>query len=289
MRSRRGGRFLRQPCRVRRERLLTNQRFGPGQLPAAETAHRSQPPVGKAPIGGAGGGSLRVGAGMGPVRANGQDQTRPPSVAVRRMAAATGPTVIHAAMWQGWCRSDAQRPSESGRLGDFGVAAEADARGLEDIRATSRNGLEWCGAKRGVRLLSASRVLELGDDRMAVRSVRLSECFEAVQDTWNPRIVAEVNETHVKVVKLQGEFLWHHHDDEDELFWVHKGALTIRLPDGDVVLHAGELLVVPRGMEHLPVAAEEVEVVLIEPATTLNTGNVVNERTVRHLEHWQGE
>lgn len=115
---------------------------------------------------------------------------------------------------------------------------------------------------------------------MGVDRVNLDEKFGVVKEPWQPHIVAEVNDVHVKVVKLRGEFVWHHHDTEDELFLVHKGVLRIRLRDGEIVLRAGELAVIPRGVEHLPVADEEVEAVLIEPATTLNTGNVQNERTV---------
>lgn len=119
--------------------------------------------------------------------------------------------------------------------------------------------------------------------QVGVDPVNLDNKFDAVHDAWQPHIVAEVNDVHVKVVKLRGEFLWHHHDTEDELFLVHKGILRIRLRDGEIVLKAGELAVIPHGVEHLPIADEEVEAVLIEPATTLNTGNVQNERTVSTL------
>ena len=100
-------------------------------------------------------------------------------------------------------------------------------------------------------------------------------------DHWNPRVAGTINDAQLKLVKLRGEFVWHHHEHEDELFLVHRGSLLMRFRDwADVRLHAGEFLVVPHGVEHLPVAEEECELILLEPATTLNTGNVVNERTV---------
>ena len=114
--------------------------------------------------------------------------------------------------------------------------------------------------------------------------VNLNEKLALFSEHWSPRIVGELNGQHVKLVKLKGEFVWHHHEHEDELFLVLKGSLTIRLRDGDVVLNEGEFFIVPRGIEHQPVAEEEVHVLLFEPASTLNTGNVRNERTVEHLE-----
>lgn len=119
---------------------------------------------------------------------------------------------------------------------------------------------------------------------MIPEKVNLWEKFGLFEDRWSPRIVGEVNDAAVKLVKLKGEFLWHHHEKEDEMFLVVRGQLTIRLRDRDVVLEENEFLVVPKGMEHMPVAAEEAWVMLFEPKTTLNTGNVVNERTVSNLE-----
>ena len=101
-----------------------------------------------------------------------------------------------------------------------------------------------------------------------------------IDETWSPRIAGELNDQHVKLVRLKGEFVWHHHEDEDELFYVVKGRLLMRLRDGDITLDEGEFLIVPRGVEHQPVAEEEVHVLLFEPAGTLNTGNVIEERTV---------
>jgi mannose-6-phosphate isomerase-like protein (cupin superfamily) len=108
----------------------------------------------------------------------------------------------------------------------------------------------------------------------------LAEKLARIARPWEPKIVAELNGQHVKLVKLDGEFVWHRHEREDELFLVLSGALRIELRDGKVELGPGELVVVPRGVEHRPVAAGEVHVLLFEPASTLNTGDVRNERTV---------
>ena len=110
-------------------------------------------------------------------------------------------------------------------------------------------------------------------------AVALREKFAAFSDHWNPRIVAELNGQQVKLVKFLGEFIWHHHEHEDELFLVHRGHMRMEFRDRAVELGPGELIVVPRGVEHRPVANGEVEVLLFEPATTLNTGNVISERT----------
>ena len=114
--------------------------------------------------------------------------------------------------------------------------------------------------------------------------VNLREKFGMFADRWSPKVVGEVNDSHVKLVKLQGEFVWHRHEREDELFLVVKGRITIRFRDGDVRLEESELLIVPTGVEHMPVAEEEAWVLLFEPKTTLNTGDVENERTVANLE-----
>jgi mannose-6-phosphate isomerase-like protein (cupin superfamily) len=113
-----------------------------------------------------------------------------------------------------------------------------------------------------------------------IKKVNLAEKFSLFTEQWRPRIVGELNDAYVKVGRLQGEFVWHHHDNEDELFLVVKGHLVIKLKDGDVALDAGEFVIIPKGVEHCPVAEEEVQVVLLEPKTTLNTGNVQNERTM---------
>jgi mannose-6-phosphate isomerase-like protein (cupin superfamily) len=116
------------------------------------------------------------------------------------------------------------------------------------------------------------------------KKVNLREKFGMFADRWSPKIVGEVNDSHVKLVKLQGEFVWHRHEREDELFLVVNGRITIRFHEGDVLLEENEFLIVPRGVEHMPVAEEEAWVLLFEPKTTLNTGDVENERTVAKLE-----
>ncbi len=111
--------------------------------------------------------------------------------------------------------------------------------------------------------------------------VNLAEKFTRFSDHWSPKVVGDVNDMHVKVVKIAGEFMWHHHDHEDELFLVVNGRLRMRLRDGGREVGPGEFIIVPRGTEHCPVAlTDEVHIVLLEPKTTVNTGNVVNERTV---------
>lgn len=118
-----------------------------------------------------------------------------------------------------------------------------------------------------------------------MHSIDLREAFASFSEHWSPRIVAELNGQHVKLVKFRGEFVWHHHDAEDELFLVHRGRFRMEFRDRVVELGPGEMVVVPRGVEHRPVAEDEVEVVLFEPAGTLNTGNVLDERTVREPAH----
>lgn len=114
--------------------------------------------------------------------------------------------------------------------------------------------------------------------------VNLAEKFACFQDYWSPKIVGELNDSYVKLAKLQGEFVWHQHEGEDELFLVVKGRLLLKFRDRDVWLEAGEFCIVPKGVEHLPIAEEETHVVLLEPKSTLNTGNVHNERTVAELQ-----
>lgn len=114
-------------------------------------------------------------------------------------------------------------------------------------------------------------------------TVNLLEKLALVKDFWSPAIVGELNESYVKVVKLKGEFIWHHHDSEDELFLVVKGALRMKFRDHESIIRPGEFIIVPRGVEHLPIADEEVHIVLVEPRSTLNTGNLHNDRTVAEL------
>jgi mannose-6-phosphate isomerase-like protein (cupin superfamily) len=117
-----------------------------------------------------------------------------------------------------------------------------------------------------------------------MEKVNLDEKFKLFQEHWSPKIVGEVNDCYLKLVKFKGEFVWHHHDVEDEMFMVVRGRFVMKLKDRDVQLEEGEFIVIPHGVEHMPVADEEVEVLLIEPKTTLNTGNVTNERTVQELQ-----
>ena len=113
-----------------------------------------------------------------------------------------------------------------------------------------------------------------------VTTINLAEKFARFTDQWSPKIVADLNDSHVKLAKVQGEFVWHRHAEEDELFIVVEGELTIELRDGQVTLGSGEMVVIPRGVEHRPVAKEEVQLMLIEPKAIRHTGDVVSERTV---------
>jgi mannose-6-phosphate isomerase-like protein (cupin superfamily) len=117
-----------------------------------------------------------------------------------------------------------------------------------------------------------------------MEKVNLAEKLSAIKDHYNPRIAGELNGQMVKLVKFKGEFVWHHHDNEDELFYVVKGSFDMHLEDKTITIREGEFIIIPRGVEHKPVADEEVEVLLFEPATTLNTGNVINEKTREVLE-----
>ncbi len=116
-----------------------------------------------------------------------------------------------------------------------------------------------------------------------MKSVDLASAFSRITTHWDPHVAGELNGQQVKLAKLKGEFVWHKHDAEDELFLVHRGALHMRFRDRTEVLSQGQFIVVPRGVEHQPYAPEEVEVVLFEPASTLNTGDVHNELTKQVL------
>ena len=117
-----------------------------------------------------------------------------------------------------------------------------------------------------------------------METVNLAEKFSRFDEHWSPRIAGEVNDAYVKLVKVRGEFVWHQHEQEDELFLVVKGTLVVKLRDRDLTVREGEFVVIPRGVEHKPVADEEAHVLLLEPKSTLNTGNVRGERTVEDLE-----
>ncbi len=113
-----------------------------------------------------------------------------------------------------------------------------------------------------------------------METINLQEKLSQIHDHWHPRIAGELNDSYVKLVKLQGEFVWHKHEVEDELFLVISGVLTIRLRDRDLTIRPGEFVIILRGVEHCPVAEEEVAVLLLEPKSTRNTGDVTSERTV---------
>ncbi len=117
-----------------------------------------------------------------------------------------------------------------------------------------------------------------------MEKVNLEQKLSMFSDHWNPKIIGELNGQHVKLAKLKGEFVWHHHDHEDELFYVVKGKLRMEFRNKTIEMEPGEMIVVPKGVEHKPVALEEVHVMLFEPASTLNTGNIESERTRKHLE-----
>lgn len=113
--------------------------------------------------------------------------------------------------------------------------------------------------------------------------VNIEEKFSLFNEYWNPRIAGELNDSYIKFAKLKGEFEWHFHENEDELFLVVKGSLLLKLREKDIILNEGEFFVVPKGVEHLPIAHEEAHVIFIEPKSTLNTGNIQSERTVSEL------
>lgn len=119
---------------------------------------------------------------------------------------------------------------------------------------------------------------------MPIEKVNIREKFNLFSEHWSPKILGELNGQSVKAVKLLGEFVWHQHEHEDEMFLVTKGLLKMEFRDGTIEVGEGEFIIVPRQTEHRPVAENEVQILLFEPATTLNTGNVINEKTKKHLE-----
>lgn len=121
---------------------------------------------------------------------------------------------------------------------------------------------------------------------LEMKKVNILEKFKLFDDYWSPKIVGELNGQQVKLAKFKGEFVWHHHEDEDELFLIVKGRLLLQFKDkDDVVLEEGEFIIIPKGVEHKPVADEEVYALLFEPCSTLNTGNIRTNETVSDLEH----
>lgn len=120
---------------------------------------------------------------------------------------------------------------------------------------------------------------------MSLEKVNLAEKFALFSEHWRPKIAGELNDYHIKLVKFQGDFVWHQHDDTDEMFLVVAGEFTMKLRDGDIVLHAGEFIIIPAGVEHCPSATEEVQVMLFEKAGTLNTGDAeTSDKTAATLE-----
>ncbi len=117
-----------------------------------------------------------------------------------------------------------------------------------------------------------------------MEKVNLAEKFSLFSEHWSPKIAGELNGQLVKLVKFKGEFSWHHHEHEDELFYVVKGSFDMQMRDKMITINEGEFIIIPRGVEHCPVAKEEVEVMLFEPASTINTGNITNEKTVSNLQ-----
>jgi len=118
-----------------------------------------------------------------------------------------------------------------------------------------------------------------------MQKINLAEKFSLFKEQWTPKIVGELNGQMIKLVKFEGPFVWHHHDHEDELFYVVKGAFDMEFENNTVTINEGEFIIVPRGVEHRPNAKVECEVMLFEPGTTLNTGNVENEKTLTKLQH----
>jgi mannose-6-phosphate isomerase-like protein (cupin superfamily) len=113
-----------------------------------------------------------------------------------------------------------------------------------------------------------------------IQVINLAQKFDLFDEQWQPKIVGELNDSYVKIARVQGEFIWHHHENEDELFYVVKGTLILKLRERDLTLREGEFAIIPRGVEHMPVASEEVWIMMLEPKTTSNTGNVTDEHTV---------
>lgn len=120
--------------------------------------------------------------------------------------------------------------------------------------------------------------------KIMIKKINISQKLAQFNDHWNPRIIGELNKQHVKLAKIKGEFIWHKHEDEDEMFLVLKGTLKIAFRDKIETIQENEIIIVPRGVEHKPIAEEEVSIMLFEPATTINTGALENERTRKNLE-----
>jgi len=122
------------------------------------------------------------------------------------------------------------------------------------------------------------------NEELEMQKVNLKEKLALFSDYWSPKIVGNLNDSHVKLAKFKGEFVWHKHDNEDELFFVIKGKLLIKLRDKNIHIEEGEFVIIPKGVEHLPIAEDEVSVMLIEPKTTLNVGGAESDLKAEHLD-----
>ena len=118
-----------------------------------------------------------------------------------------------------------------------------------------------------------------------MEKINLIQKLDFIKEHWSPKIIGEVNDVYVKLVKFQGDFIWHFHETEDELFYVVKGTMVMKLRDKDIELKEGDCIIIPKGVEHMPVSDEEVHLMLVEPKSTENTGNIQSERTVKAPEH----
>ena len=118
-----------------------------------------------------------------------------------------------------------------------------------------------------------------------MEKINLTQKLDLIKEHWSPKIVGEVNDVHIKLVKFKGDFIWHFHETEDELFFVVKGMMVMKLRNKDIELKEGEFIIIPKGVEHMPVSDEEVHLMLVEPKSTENTGNIQSERTVKAPEH----
>ena len=135
-----------------------------------------------------------------------------------------------------------------------------------------KDGVVFQQTEKGVRIKRETAMMQ-------TQKVNIKEKLGLFKDYWSPKIVGQINDSYVKLVKVRGEFVWHHHENEDELFLVLEGRLTIKTREKDIVLNEGEFVIIPKGVEHKPVAEEEVHLMLLEPSTTVNTGNLRSERT----------
>lgn len=117
-----------------------------------------------------------------------------------------------------------------------------------------------------------------------MEKINLTQKLALIKEHWSPKIIGEVNDVYIKLVKFQGDFIWHFHETEDELFFVVKGTMVMKLRNKDIELKEGEFIIIPKGVEHMPVSDEEVHLMLVEPKSTENTGNIQSERTVKDLD-----